>query len=104
MFYEHERSGLPVMRPLLSQYPDDKNTFALDNQYLLGDKLLVRPVLHKDVSTVDVYFPSKNNGKDSDLWYDIDDNRKIEKSGVQNVPVDDHKVCVKIQLKIKYNV
>lgn len=25
MFYEHERSGLPIMRPLLTQYPLDKD-------------------------------------------------------------------------------
>jgi len=47
------------MRPLLAQYPQDKETFGIDNEYLLGDKLLVRPVLHQGVNKVDVYFPAK---------------------------------------------
>lgn len=94
MFYEHERSGLPIMRPLLSQYPLDKNAFALDNQYMLSDKLLVRPVMQKGASKVDVYFPSKNGDKQADIWYDIDDHRKIERVGVESVPVNQYKVPV----------
>lgn len=52
MFYEHERSGLPIMRPLLSQYPLDKDAFAIDYEYLLSDKLLVRPVMQKGAHKV----------------------------------------------------
>lgn len=94
MFYEHERSGLPIMRPLLTQYPLDKDAFALENEYMLSDKLLVRPVLEKGVSKVDVYFPSKNGDKQAEIWYDIDDYRKIERVGVESVPVNQHKVPV----------
>lgn len=53
MFYEHERSGLPIMRPLLSQYPLDKDAYAIDYEYLLSDKLLVRPVMQKGVHKVE---------------------------------------------------
>lgn len=94
MFYEHERSGLPIMRPLLTQYPLDKNTYALDDEYMLSDKLLVRPVTQKGVSKVDVYFPSKNGDKQADIWYDVDDHRKIERVGVESVPVTPYKVPV----------
>lgn len=94
MFYEHERSGLPIMRPLLTQYPLDKNAFALDDQYMLSDKLLVRPVMQKGASKVDVYFPSKNGDKQADIWYDIDDHRKIERVGVESVPVNPYKIPV----------
>ena len=94
MFYEHERSGLPIMRPLLSQYPLDKNAFALDNEYMLSDKLLVRPVMQKGVNKVDVYFPSKNGDKQADIWYDVDDHRKIERVGVESVSVNQHKIPV----------
>lgn len=94
MFYEHERSGLPIMRPLLTQYPLDKNAFALDNEYFLSDKLLVRPVMAKGVSKVDVYFPSKNGDKQADIFYDIDDYRKIERVGVESVAVNQYKIPV----------
>jgi alpha 1,3-glucosidase len=94
MFYEHERSGLPIMRPMLTQYPLDKNAFAIDTQYMLSDKLLVRPVQQKGASKADVYFPSKNGDKQSDIWYDIDDHRKIERVGVESVPVNQYKIPV----------
>lgn len=81
------------MRPLLAHYPQDKDAFAIDNEYLLGDKLLVRPVLQKGATSVDVYFPSKN-GSTGDLWYDIDDYRRINFVGTENSAVDSYKVCV----------
>lgn len=94
MFYEHERSGLPIMRPMLMQYPLDKNSYALDNQYMLSDKLLVRPVMQKGANKVDVYFPSKNGDKLADIWYDVDDHRKIERVGIESVPVTPSKIPV----------
>jgi len=36
LFYEHERFGLPVMRPLWAEFPHEAETFAMDDQYLLG--------------------------------------------------------------------
>lgn len=92
MFYEHERFGLPIMRPLLAHYPQDKETFGIDNEYLLGDKLLVRPVTQQGVNKVDVYFPAVK-GKEGDVWYDIDDYRRVERVGYESVPVDSYKVC-----------
>jgi alpha 1,3-glucosidase len=93
MFYEHERSGFPIMRPLLTHYPLDKNCFANDNSFLLQDRLLVRPVMTKSVNKVEVYFPAKSE-KEADIWYDIDDYRKIDKAGVESVAVDAYKIPV----------
>lgn len=91
LFYEHERFGLPIMRPLLSHYPQDKETFGIDNEYLLAEHLLVHPVVHQGVNKVDVYFPAKS-GKEGDVWYDIDDYRRIERVGYESVPVNNYKV------------
>lgn len=88
MFYEHERFGLPVMRPLLSKYSTDTAVFTLDNQFLLSDILLVHPVAEAGVDSVSVYFPD-------DLWYDIDDYRKIDTIGYVDVTVDKKKVMFK---------
>lgn len=38
------REGMPVMRPLVADFPDDPAVTHLDRQYLLGDALLVAPV------------------------------------------------------------
>lgn len=94
LFYEHQRYGYPVMRPLLTHYPKDSETFALDNQYLLGENLLVRPVTQQAATKVDVYFPRRSANGDGDLWYDIDDHRLIDTAGYTTIPVDSYKIPV----------
>lgn len=37
LFFEHEQDGAPVMRPLWVEYPSEVATFALDDEYLLGE-------------------------------------------------------------------
>lgn len=94
MFYEHERYGSPVMRPMLAEYPLDKNVFKLDDQYMLADKLLVRPVLLKGATSVNVYFPSSDGKDQSDIWYDFDDYTKFDSTGTRAIQVDSLKVPV----------
>lgn len=44
-FFNHWRTGDPVIRPLLYHY-DQPEYVDLDDQYLVGDALLVAPILH----------------------------------------------------------
>ena len=94
MFYEHERSGSPVMRPMLSEFPLDKGAFKIDDQFMLSDKLLVHPVMLKGVTEVTVYFPSTDGACDCDLWYDLDDYSTISTVGLKVIKVDDKKIPV----------
>lgn len=48
--------GIPSMRSMVLEFPEDLSCDALDRQYMLGDSLLVAPVFHPD-STVDYYLP-----------------------------------------------
>lgn len=57
-------TGLPVVRPLVLEYPDDPVTPAIDHEYLLGPDLLVAPVMN-DEGEVTVYFP---DGVWCDWW------------------------------------
>lgn len=52
----HE-SGLPTMRALMLEFPDDPGCDYLDRQYLLGESLLVAPIFQHD-SVVDYYLPA----------------------------------------------
>lgn len=65
LFYQASREGIPVMRPLWVQYPQDVNTFSIDDQFLLGDALLVHPVAHSGAHAVQVYLPGQG-----EVWYD----------------------------------
>lgn len=52
----HER-GIPVMRPMPLEFPDDPGCDTLDRQYMLGPDLLVAPVFSPD-GVVDYYLPA----------------------------------------------
>ncbi|TGN04209.1 alpha-glucosidase [Leptospira dzoumogneensis] len=54
---EASESGLPLLRPLYLSYPEDNHTRDLQNQFLLGEDLLVIPVLEKGEDTVKGYLP-----------------------------------------------
>ena len=49
-------TGLPVMRPMQLEFPDDPAVGHLDRQYMLGSDLLVAPVFSED-GTVEFYLP-----------------------------------------------
>lgn len=51
----HEE-GIPMMRPMFLEFPEDLTCETLDKQYMLGDSLLVAPVL-KDSGEVSYYLP-----------------------------------------------
>lgn len=53
---EAHEEGTPVMRPMVFEYQDDPACTYLDRQYMLGDSLLVAPVLRED-SIVEYYLP-----------------------------------------------
>ena len=50
------RTGVPMMRAMFLEFPDDPGAACLDQQYMLGDTLLVAPVFSQD-GEVDVYLP-----------------------------------------------
>jgi len=93
LFYEHERTGLPVMRPMLMNYPDDRNTYDMEFEYMLGDKLMVRPVTNPGEKEVNVFFPRRSDGQ-YDIWYNIRNYEKLTYQGTWNLQVDSYSIPV----------
>jgi len=52
----HE-TGVPMLRSLLLEFPDDPGSDTLDRQYMLGESLLVAPIFTSD-GRVDYYLPA----------------------------------------------
>lgn len=63
LFSEATLSGIPVMRAMVYEFPDDEYSFEEGDQYMLGSGLLIRPVTQAGQKSVDVYLPK------SDVWY-----------------------------------
>jgi alpha-D-xyloside xylohydrolase len=59
-------TGVPVLRPMVLEFPEDPNTRHLDLQYMLGDALLVAPVVDRSTRR-SVYLPP---GDWFDFWTD----------------------------------
>jgi alpha-D-xyloside xylohydrolase len=53
---EAHRTGVPVLRPMVMEFPHDPATAGLDRQYMLGPDILVAPVFDAD-GTVEYYVP-----------------------------------------------
>ncbi|KAM6032633.1 LOW QUALITY PROTEIN: neutral alpha-glucosidase AB [Chlamydotis macqueenii] len=80
-FYRSHRRGLPVMRQLWMEYPEDTATFAMDDQYLI-DRAPVHPVTEQGARGVQVYLPGKG-----EVWYDITSHQKHHAPQTLYVPV-----------------
>lgn len=50
------KEGIPMMRPMFLEFPEDLTCETLDRQYMLGDSLLVAPVF-KESGEVSYYLP-----------------------------------------------
>lgn len=64
LFRESSESGAPIVRPLFFADPADAALRSLDDAYLLGDALLVAPVVHERAHERTVVFPRVPGG-----WY-----------------------------------
>jgi hypothetical protein len=59
--------GLPIMRPLVLDFPDDPRAYNLTDEYLFGRDILVAPVLEEGATERIVYLPA---GAWVDFWTD----------------------------------
>ena len=57
---ENSNKGIPVMRPLFIHYENDKKTYDIKYEYLLGRDLLVEPVYESGKDRWKVYLPKDN--------------------------------------------
>lgn len=65
LFREAAATGVPILRPLVLEYPDDPNTYNLCDQFLFGADVLVAPVCRPDTAVRSVYLP---RGEWIDYW------------------------------------
>lgn len=52
------KESKPIMRPLVYEWPEDANVLCCQDEYLLGDDLLIAPLLKENVHSRRVYLPS----------------------------------------------
>ncbi|CEG45520.1 family 31 glycoside hydrolase [Plasmopara halstedii] len=72
-FHAHIQ-GLPIARPLFMEFPKDIATHSINYQFMLGNALLVTPVVNQGAKSVKGYYPAG-------VWYNILDYSKVFSSG-----------------------
>ena len=70
------RDSKPFMRPLIYEWPNDVNAVNCQDEYLLGNDLLVAPLLEENTTFREVYLPDG-------VWFDFFDG--TEYSGNQTI-------------------
>jgi len=59
------RDGEMIVAPLFAEFPDDENCYHVNDEFLLGEDLLVCPVLHEGATSRRLYLPP---GRWIDVW------------------------------------
>jgi len=74
------QTGVPALRPLFLEFPEDERAAAIDDEFLFGSGLLVAPVLWEGADGRDVYLPAGD-------WFDYWTGRRYEGNATIHVPV-----------------
>ena len=73
-------TGEPIMKPIFFNYPDDQQSYAINDEWLYGDSLLAAPVL-SDVTSRNIHVPAGR-------WYDVRQHCVLDgPANLQNYPV-----------------
>ncbi|XP_065610840.1 neutral alpha-glucosidase C isoform X2 [Cyrtonyx montezumae] len=82
LFYRAHTEAEPVMRPLWIEFPEKLETFGVEDEYMLGNALLVYPVTDKEAKAVSVLLPGSE-----EIWYDFRKFKRMEDQGTLKIPV-----------------
>ncbi|MEX6014875.1 hypothetical protein [Mammaliicoccus sciuri] len=78
----------PIIRPTFYQFESDINTFEENNEFMLGEHMLIAPIVEKAQQERTVYLPNNNKG-----WIDFHSGEQFEdgqtitvKTTLQHIP------------------
>jgi alpha-D-xyloside xylohydrolase len=85
-YADYHFKGIPPFRALVMDYPHDKKTFNISDEYMIGSNILAAPLTEKEDERV-VYLPEGT-------WYDYNTNQKYVggkeytvKTGLTQLPI-----------------
>ncbi|MBI4976583.1 MAG: DUF4968 domain-containing protein [Spirochaetes bacterium] len=65
------REGYPMVRTLFFEYPDDRTSWLIEDEYFFGTDMLVAPLMDEGTSARDVYIPPG-------IWIDYQTDRRFD--------------------------
>jgi alpha-D-xyloside xylohydrolase len=79
----HE-TGIPVMKPLFFDFPQDPQTYDIGDEYMFGPDILVTPVAEKGKRSRKVYLPNGAKWQEFDGSKEYDGGKWIEFEALLN--------------------
>ncbi len=86
-YFKAFQTGTPVIQALVFNYPDDVNTYSIDDQYFFGDNMMICPVTEKGARSRTLYLPE---GKWIDYWSgEVFEGKKniITRTPLEKIPI-----------------
>ena len=79
LFHQAATGGEPIIRPLYYHYPNDEQAAGVEDEFLVGDTLLLAPIYQESATSKSVYLPAgtwldywSGNEYPGDGWSDIE--------------------------------
>lgn len=80
-FFDAHTNGCSVMRPMFFTWPADDASLLIDSQWMLGDAIMIAPILQQGTDTSPAYFTAG-------MWYDLYNHSSVDTSSAgQHLPV-----------------
>lgn len=78
LYYISHKEGLPIFRPMIMEYEKDMNLLNMREQFMLGENMIVAPVLYEGERSKTVYLPKgswfnyfTSEKLQGDKWYKL---------------------------------
>lgn len=69
LFYQAHKTGIPIIRPLFMEFPNDQQASTIQTEFMLGSSLLVAPAVEREANKVHLYLPPTRTGNEQ-YWQD----------------------------------
>ncbi|CAO3597358.1 unnamed protein product [Absidia cylindrospora] len=79
LFYDTYKNGTPMMRPMFMEFPQDENLFTMEDQFMLGEAIMVKPITKEDATSTEIYFAGDQP------WYDMKTYERTLHTGLKTV-------------------
>ncbi|MCC0701274.1 glycoside hydrolase family 31 protein [Clostridioides sp. ZZV15-6383] len=94
---EAHEDGTPIMRTLFYEFPEDDKTWEVDNTYMLGDEILVAPIMNYKDRSRKVYLPKGHT------WENIFNEVSYEGGATYEIECPLEEIPIFLKQNSKYN-
>lgn len=87
LYYISHEEGLPIFRPMIMEYEKDMNLLNMREQFMLGESMIVAPVLYEGERSKTVYLPKG-------IWFNYFTMEKLQGGKWHKIPCELDEILV----------